>query len=266
MDWAHFGSLPLGDGLVDLFGLVAVLGCSRAPSIRFATDRTRPTALERVVACLADLRGVPKEILTDRDPAFCIGSLSDGRALLAPEWVELCQTLDVVPKACRPYRARTKGKVERMIREIKESFLPWLSGQVLPAHPTLDGYDRLAEQWREQVVLPRVHRTTKRRVGDAWLEEQPVLRPLPAHLLPRDPRPPLHPAQIGRDLEVTTETLRIWLKQADIDDGLRHDGLTTEETEEVRFLRREVKTLREEREILLKAAAFFAKETGQTPR
>jgi len=65
-------------------------------------------------------------------------------------------------------------------------------------------------------------------------------------------------AQIARELEVTSETLRQWIKQADLDDGLRHDGLTTEETEEVRRLRREVKTLREEREILLKAAAFFA--------
>ena len=73
-------------------------------------------------------------------------------------------------------------------------------------------------------------------------------------------------AQIGRELEVTTETRRQWLRQADIDEGLRHDGLTTEETEEVRRLRREVKTLREEREVLVKAAAFFAKETGQTPR
>ena len=73
-------------------------------------------------------------------------------------------------------------------------------------------------------------------------------------------------AQIARELEITSETLRQGLKQADIDDGLRHDGLTTQETEEVRRLRREVKTLREEREILLKAAAFFAKETGQTPR
>ncbi len=73
-------------------------------------------------------------------------------------------------------------------------------------------------------------------------------------------------AQIGRELDVTTETLRMWLKQADIDDGLRHDGLTTEETEEVRRLRREVKTLREEREILVNVAPFFAKETGQTPR
>lgn len=72
--------------------------------------------------------------------------------------------------------------------------------------------------------------------------------------------------QLGRALQVTTETLRDWSKQAEIDDGLRHDGLTTAETEEVRRLRREVKTRREEREILVKAAAFFAKETGQTPR
>jgi transposase len=73
-------------------------------------------------------------------------------------------------------------------------------------------------------------------------------------------------AQIARELEITSETLRIWRKQAEIDEGLRHDGLTTEETEEVRQLRREVKRLREEREILLKAAAFFAQETGQTPK
>ncbi len=73
-------------------------------------------------------------------------------------------------------------------------------------------------------------------------------------------------AAVARELEVSHETLRAWVKQADIDDGLRHDGLTTEETEEVRHLRREVKRLREEREILLKAAAFFAKETGQTRR
>ena len=66
---------------------------------------------------------------------------------------------------------------------------------------------------------------------------------------------------IARDLDISTETLRQWVKQAEIDAGSRHDGLTSEETEEVRRLRREIKTLREEREILLKAAAFFAKET-----
>lgn len=71
-------------------------------------------------------------------------------------------------------------------------------------------------------------------------------------------------AAIARRLEVSTETLRLWVRQAEIDDGVRHDGLTTEETEEVRRLRREVRTLREEREIVVKAAAFFAKETTRT--
>ena len=72
--------------------------------------------------------------------------------------------------------------------------------------------------------------------------------------------------EVARDLDVAVETLRSWVKRADIDAGRRHDGLTTAEMEEVRRLRREVRDLREEREILKKAAAFFAKETGQTRR
>lgn len=62
---------------------------------------------------------------------------------------------------------------------------------------------------------------------------------------------------IARDLGISTETLRQWVKQAELDAGVRHDGLTTEETEGVRRLSREIKTPREEREIL-KPAAFFA--------
>ncbi len=69
-------------------------------------------------------------------------------------------------------------------------------------------------------------------------------------------------AQIARALGLTTETLRIWRKQAEVDDGRRSDGLTTDKQEELRRLRRENRILREEREILKKAAAFCAQETG----
>ena len=69
-------------------------------------------------------------------------------------------------------------------------------------------------------------------------------------------------AEVSRDLGVSDQSLRIWIKHADLDAGRRTDGLTTEEREELRRLRRENRVLREEREILRKAAAFFAKETG----
>jgi transposase len=67
-------------------------------------------------------------------------------------------------------------------------------------------------------------------------------------------------ASVARDLELTETAVRAWVKQAEIDDGHR-DGLTTGEREELARLRRENRVLREERDILKRATAFFARET-----
>jgi transposase len=66
--------------------------------------------------------------------------------------------------------------------------------------------------------------------------------------------------EICRDLDLTETAVRRWVAQADVDAG-RRDGLTTAEREELSRLRRENRVLRDERDILKKAAAFFAKET-----
>ena len=73
------------------------------------------------------------------------------------------------------------------------------------------------------------------------------------------------PEELGRQFEPSGQTIRNWLRQADRDEGRREDGLTTEERAELRRLRRENTTLREERDILKKAAAWFARETGSIP-
>ncbi len=67
-------------------------------------------------------------------------------------------------------------------------------------------------------------------------------------------------AEVARDLDLTESALREWVRQADVDDGHR-DGLTTAERVELARLRKENRVLRDERDILKRAAAFFARET-----
>jgi transposase len=71
--------------------------------------------------------------------------------------------------------------------------------------------------------------------------------------------------ELSREFEPSAQAIRNWVGQADRDEGRRADGLTSAEREELGRLKRENRRLRQEREILAKAAAWFARETGSVP-
>ncbi|WP_455285874.1 transposase [Cupriavidus necator] len=73
------------------------------------------------------------------------------------------------------------------------------------------------------------------------------------------------PEDLAKEFEPTAQTIYNWIAQSDRDAGVRHDGLSTAERQELTRLRRKVKQLELEREILSKAAAWFARETGSLP-
>lgn len=73
------------------------------------------------------------------------------------------------------------------------------------------------------------------------------------------------PEELAGEFEPSAESIRNWVRQADLDEGRRSDGLTTDERSELRRLRRENRQLKIEREILKKATAWFARETNTVP-
>ena len=73
------------------------------------------------------------------------------------------------------------------------------------------------------------------------------------------------PSEIAAEFEISVDSVRRWVQQAERDQGLRSDGLRSEERAELARLRRENRRLRQEREILAKAAAWFARETDSIP-
>ena len=75
--------------------------------------------------------------------------------------------------------------MERVIREVKDDFLAWLTGQVLPKRPTLVWYDAAAARWATEVHAKRPHRTTGRVIDEAWAEARPLLLPVSGRLVAR---------------------------------------------------------------------------------
>ena len=105
------------------------------------------------------------------------------------------------------------------------------------------------------VKSKEVHRPRTRKPYPPELRQQIVERARAGRSIP----------ELAAEFEPAAETIRNWIKQADLDDGRRTDGITSTEQEELRRLRKEVRRLQQERDILAKAAAWFARETNAIP-
>src|SRR6056297_4054484 len=154
-----------------LFSLV--LGHSRWLWGRFVASQNLQSVLRCHIAAFSDMGGVPEEILYDRMKTAVIGEDEAGVVTYNSSLVALLNHYGAVPRACQPYRAKTKGKVERPFRYIRQDFF---LARTFRNMADLNGQ---FDAWRTEVANPRVHATTRRVVDDAFAEEVPHLTPLP---------------------------------------------------------------------------------------
>jgi transposase len=175
VDLAHFEVVfadePGVTRIVWLFSLV--LGFSRLIWARFVVHQDLQTILRCHIAALEAIGGAPQEILYDRMKTAVIGEDADGLVVYNRGLLDLARHYGFQPRACRPYRPKTKGKVERPFRYIREDF--FLGG----AFRNLDDLNAQLRQWLDTVANPRVHATTQRIVNEAFAEERPALKSLP---------------------------------------------------------------------------------------
>jgi transposase len=175
VDFAQFQVVftdePQTPRVVWLFSMV--LGFSRLIWARFVVRQDLPTVLRCHVAAFEALGGVPREILYDRMKTAVLGEPDHGGIVYNRALIDLACHYGFYPKACRPCRAKTKGKVERPFRYIREDFF------LARSFRNLDDLNAQLRAWLGTVANPRRHATTQRVVNEAFAEEKPSLKPLP---------------------------------------------------------------------------------------
>ena len=151
VDFAQFQVVftdePTRPRIVWLFSMV--LGYSRLIWARFVVHQDLPTVLRCHAAAFEAIGGVPREILYDRMKTAVIGEGDTGGIVYNRALVDLARHYGFHPKACQPYRAKTKGKVERPFRYIREDFF------LARFFRNLDDLNAQLRHWLDTVANPR---------------------------------------------------------------------------------------------------------------
>jgi transposase len=189
VDWAHFGEVAVGRARRRLSCFLITLAYSRDLYLEFFLDQTLENFLRGHIHAFEDWSGVPRVLLCDNLRSAVLERRGD-QIHFHPRLLELCAHYHCVPRPCQVRAANQKGRVERAIRYVRESF--W-AGRTFT---TLAECNRQARLWRDQVARrrpwPGDHQRT---VGEVFAEEQPRLLPLPAHRFDPDRKLALRPSK-----------------------------------------------------------------------
>jgi transposase len=198
-----FGEKRVAIGGADLrvFLLVAVLSYSRRLFVKAFRQERQDDWREGIAAAFAHFGGVTATVLGDNARALVVGrDRATGTVDFQPAYLAFCRDWGVQPRACRPYRARTKGKTESGVKYVKRNAL---------AGRTFDSFSALEQHLATWMLEAdrRVHGTTHEAPLDRFLrDEQAALRPLPTRPLPR--REQRLRRRVAADAFVDVETVR----------------------------------------------------------
>ena len=157
------------------YGLLVVLGYSRLLWLRFYPRQTMQTVITGLEAAFTSFGGVPQELLFDQMKAVILEDqrAAGGKLLENPEFLRFAAHWSFRIRACRPYRAQTKGKVERPVRYLRQSFI---YGREFLGDADLEAQ---CAHWLDDTANTRVHGTTKEVPRERFArDERPVLQPL----------------------------------------------------------------------------------------
>jgi hypothetical protein len=193
--------VQIGGARVRVFLLVAVLSYSRRIFVKAFLNERQADWREGLAAAFRHFGGVPRVVLGDNARALVLGrDRATGTVTFHPGYLAFCRDWDVQPRACAPYRARTKGKTEAGVKYVKRNGLADLaftSFAALEAH--LAAWMVTADQ--------RVHGTTHEApMARFEREERAALRPLPVYVGPR--REQRLRRRVAHDALVDIDTVR----------------------------------------------------------
>lgn len=174
-DWGEVVTTVAGEQ-VKVHFQVNELGYSRRFHFWCTDSQDAEHTYEGVIRSLEYFGGVPQEVLVDNQKAAVLEHKGKGQVKFNERFVDLAGHYGFVAKACRPYRAQTKGKDERMVGYIKQHFFVRYRSFESWVH-----LNQLAEGWLAQEADLRVQGTVHEVVAERFKREVPALGPLPTH-------------------------------------------------------------------------------------